>query len=199
MLLFDDEPIQNILPFDGEVAYYGVIFSQEQIANYYKDLFINLAWKNDEAIVFGKHFITPRKVAWYGDKAYKYNYSNIEKAALPFTASLLEIREKISKTVNETFNSCLANLYENGSQGMAWHSDAEKALGDMPTIASITFGAERKFCFKHKATKEVVSIQLQAGSLLLMKGNTQQYWLHRLPPTTKVNSPRINLTFRNIY
>jgi alkylated DNA repair dioxygenase AlkB len=103
--------------------------------------------------------------------------------------------EELSET---TYNSCLLNLYHSGDEGMGWHSDAEKTLLDNGTIASITFGAERKFSFKHKETKQRVDVLLENGSLLLMKGMTQKKWLHRLPPTKKVFSPRINLTFRTI-
>ncbi|MEO9210196.1 MAG: alpha-ketoglutarate-dependent dioxygenase AlkB, partial [Ginsengibacter sp.] len=98
----------------------------------------------------------------------------------------------------ESYNSCLLNLYHTGQEGMAWHSDGEKDLKKNGAIASLSFGAERKFAFKHKRTKETVSINLQPGSLLVMKGSTQTHWLHRLPPTKMIRSPRINLTFRTI-
>lgn len=104
----------------------------------------------------------------------------------------------VEKTSGVSFNSCLLNLYHNGEEGMAWHSDDERSLGKNTTIASLSFGAERKFCFKHKITKTTVSIMLGNGSLLVMKGATQTNWLHSLPKTKKVSSPRINLTFRNI-
>jgi len=92
----------------------------------------------------------------------------------------------------------LANLYHDGSEGMAWHSDGEKDLKKDGAIASLSFGAERKFAFKHKQSKETVSMVLEHGSLLVMKDTTQTNWLHRLPPTKRINKPRINLTFRTI-
>jgi alkylated DNA repair dioxygenase AlkB len=98
----------------------------------------------------------------------------------------------------EKYNSCLLNLYHTGEEGMAWHSDGEKELQKDGAIASLSFGAERKFSFKHKVTKEKIELWLQDGSLLVMKGTTQSHWLHRLPPTKKVLTPRINLTFRQI-
>ena len=108
------------------------------------------------------------------------------------------LKAKVEQKTGEKYNSCLLNLYHDGSEGMAWHSDGEKDLQRNGAIASLSFGALRKFAFKHKNTKEVVSLNLKAGSLLVMKGETQQHWLHRLPPTKKVQSPRINLTFRTI-
>ena len=108
------------------------------------------------------------------------------------------MKELIEQKTGEAYNSCLLNLYHDGSEGMAWHSDGEKELKKRGAIASLSLGAMRKFSFKHKTTKNVVSLDLKPGSLLVMKGETQQHWLHRLPPTKKVQEARINLTFRTI-
>jgi len=189
---------RNLLPKDGTVNYFGRILSEEEANRYYEILLDTIAWKNDEAIIFGKKIITKRKVAWYGDREFEYTYSKVTKKAHLWTPELLQLKNKIEKTSGETYNSCLLNLYHSGKEGMAWHSDAEKDLKKNGSIASVSFGAERKFAFKHKETKETVSLNLEHGSLLIMKGTTQKHWLHRLPPTKKVNSSRINLTFRTI-
>lgn len=189
---------RNLLPKDGTVNYYGTIFSSEEANQYYKTLFNTIAWKNDEAMIFGKKVITKRKVAWYGDHPFPYTYSKITKTALLWTPELFQLKKEIEAKSGETFNSCLLNLYHSGNEGMAWHSDGEKDLKKNGAIASVSFGAERKFAFKHKESKETVSLNLAHGSLLIMKGNTQTHWLHRLPPTKKVLSPRVNLTFRTI-
>ncbi|MFD0991720.1 alpha-ketoglutarate-dependent dioxygenase AlkB family protein [Tenacibaculum geojense] len=193
-----DNTIKNLLPYDGTVNYYGCVFSSVKSGNFYDLLLNTIEWKNDEAIIFGKRVVTKRKVAWYGEKPFEYKYSNITKIALPFTSELIAIKKEIELITNETYNSCLLNLYHDGSEGMAWHSDGEKDLKKNGAISSVTFGAERKFAFKHKETKEVVSLILQNGSLLVMKDETQSHWLHRLPPTKKVHRPRVNLTFRTI-
>ena len=198
MDLFNQNPLANLLPKDGTVIFYGNIFSIEDSNEFYNELFQQIEWENDQAFIFGKHIITKRKVAWYADQNYDYTYSNVTKRALKWTPSLLKIKAKVEQTTGLTFNSCLLNLYHNGSEGMAWHSDDEKALGVNTNIASVSFGAERKFCFKHKNTKEKIDVFLSHGSLLVMQGTTQTHWLHRLPPTKKVQSPRINLTFRTI-
>lgn len=192
------DPNKNLLPKDGVVNYYGQILNLEEASNYYNTLLESIEWQHDVAIIFGKEIITKRKVAWYGEKPFSYTYSNHTKSALPFTPVLIQLKKLIEEKTNETYNSCLLNLYHNGSEGMAWHSDGEKDLKENGAIASLSFGAERKFGFKHKQTKETVYIQLEHSSLLVMKGETQKYWLHRLPPTTKVQNPRINLTFRTI-
>jgi len=189
---------KNLLPYDGIVNYYGKIFDLNESDIFFDSLFKTIEWKNDEAIIFGKHIITKRKVAWYADEAYEYKYSNITKTALPWTAELIEIKKVVEEISGEKFNSCLLNLYHNGDEGMAWHSDGEKDLKKDGAIASVSFGAERKFSFKHKETKETISLLLEHGSLLMMAGTTQSHWLHRLPPTKRAFNPRVNLTFRTI-
>lgn len=198
MDLFNQNTIQNILPFDGEAIYHGLVLNRQEVAFYYQKLFSEIPWRNDEAVVFGKHYITKRKVAWFGDQKYNYTYSGVTKQAHIWTPELLQLKELVEKLSETTYNSCLLNLYHSGEEGMAWHSDGEKTLLDNGTIASLTLGAERKFSFKHKETKQRIDIVLENGSLLLMQGTTQKNWLHRLPPTKKVHSPRINLTFRTI-
>lgn len=188
----------NLLPYDGIVNYYGKIFSATAADQYLNALLNHIEWKNDQAVIYGKLIITKRKVAWYGDKPFAYTYSNITKQALPWTEELLQLKAMIELQTGETFNSCLLNLYHTGEEGMAWHSDAEKDLKKDGAIGSLSFGAERKFSFKHKQTAEKVEVYLEHGSLLVMKGTTQTHWLHRLPPTTKTNLPRVNLTFRTI-
>jgi alkylated DNA repair dioxygenase AlkB len=198
MNLFDQDTITNLLPYDGTVEYYGKVLSQGE-ANCYLDVLLNtIVWKNDEAVIMGKHIVTARKVAWYGDEAYPYTYSNTTKTALLWTPELLELKTVAEQRTGASFNSCLLNLYHSGEEGMAWHSDAEKALAKNGTIGSFSFGAERKFSFKHKQTGATVSLVLEHGSLLVMKDETQTHWLHRLPPTVKVTKPRVNLTFRTI-
>jgi len=192
------DPSINLLPYGGEVYYYGHVLSLEKSDFYYKKLLDEVQWKNDEAVIFGKHIITKRKVAWYADLPFEYSYSNITKTGLVWTQELIDLRKIVEKETGESFNSCLLNLYHSGAEGMAWHSDGEKDLKKYGAIASMTLGAERKFAFKHKTTKEVVSLTLEHGSLLIMKGETQKNWLHRLPPTKKIFGPRINLTYRTI-
>jgi alkylated DNA repair dioxygenase AlkB len=188
----------NLLPKDGTVQYYGKVMPTGE-ANLFLDYLLNsIPWRNDEAIVFGNRVITKRKVAWYGDKAFEYSYSGVTKRALPWTPELLTLKAKAEAVTGETFNSCLLNLYPTGAEGIAWHSDAEKDLKRDGAIGSLSFGAERKFSFKHKKTGEKISLVLEHGSMLVMKGTTQTYWLHRLPPTKQTLRARVNLTFRTI-
>ena len=188
----------NLLPKDGTVNYYGKILDQKQSDKFYQTLLETIEWKNDEAVIFGKKILTKRKVAWYGDENFEYTYSNSTKKAIPWTKELLQLKKWAEEKTEEKFNSCLLNLYHDGSEGMAYHSDGEKDLKKDGAIASLSLGAERKFSFKHKETKEKVELILEHGSLLVMKDETQSFWLHRLPPTKKVFTPRINLTFRTI-
>ena len=192
-----DETI-NYLPQDGIVNYYGKLLTVKQADHYLDKLLTTIHWKNDEAVIFGRHIITKRKVAWYGNGNYDYTYSRITRQALKWTKELLELKQLVEAKTGDTFNSCLLNLYHNGDEGMAWHSDDEKTLGENSSIASFSFGAERKFSFKHRQTKETLSMMLEHGSLLVMKGTTQTHWLHCLPKSKRITMPRVNLTFRTM-
>lgn len=188
----------NFLPYDGTVHLYGPIMEQAAADAYFERLMTTIAWQHDEAILFGRHIVTRRKVAWYGDQNYAYTYSRITRSAQVWTPELRALKHLVERQCGDTFNSCLLNLYHNGDEGMAWHSDDEKSLADQSSIASLSFGAERKFAFKHKHTQETLSLFLTPGSLLVMKEMTQTHWLHSLPKSKKVHGPRINLTFRTM-
>ncbi|RXJ49596.1 alpha-ketoglutarate-dependent dioxygenase AlkB family protein [Gelidibacter gilvus] len=198
MDLFDPSPIANMLPIDGEVRYYGSILDPKSADHYFDHLLTNSRWENDQVLIFGKLIVTKRKVAWYGDEPFQYTYSKTTKLALPWTKELLELKEIVENKSGETFNSCLLNLYHTGEEGMSWHSDDEKDLKKNAAIGSLSLGAARKFSFRHKVTNHTISLVLENGSLLIMKDQTQAHWKHRLPPTKKVSTPRINLTFRTI-
>ncbi|NND33932.1 MAG: alpha-ketoglutarate-dependent dioxygenase AlkB [Saprospiraceae bacterium] len=197
-LFHQNDPAENLLPKDGMVNYHSNLMSSTTADHYFDSLLRNIDWKNDEIVIFGKRVVTKRKVAWYGDDQLEYTYAKITKKALPWTRELIELKELIQQSTGEYFNTCLLNLYHNGSEGMGWHSDDEKELKNDCAIASISLGADRTFNFKHKDTKEMVSILLQNGSLLLMRGETQKNWKHCLPPRKLITQPRINLTFRTI-
>ncbi|MRN61461.1 MAG: alpha-ketoglutarate-dependent dioxygenase AlkB [Nitrosopumilales archaeon] len=198
MDLFDQDRISNLLHIDGTVNYYRNVLTHNEANRYFDLLLQNILWRNDEAVIFGKHIVAKRKVAWYGDSDYLYTYSNTTKQALTWTKELSDLKQRVEEVTGTKFNSCLLNLYHNGDEGIAWHSDDEKPLGENSIIASLSFGAERKFSFKHKHTKQTISVVLEHGSLLIMKDATQTNWLHSLPKSKKITRPRINLTFRTI-
>ena len=190
--------MDNLLPYDGEALYWKSVFSSTLSNNCYTNLMNEINWKHDELTMFGRHIVTKRMVAWYGDQALAYKYSNKTKIAMLWTPGLKLIKEQIELISGHTYNSCLLNLYHNGEEGMGWHSDNEKQLKENGAIASVSFGASRKFTMKHKATKEKISLELDSGSLLLMSGSIQKHWLHSLPLSKKIKEARINLTFRTI-
>ena len=196
--LFSADSSENILPKDGEVNYFGAIVSLEIADALFLQLRDEIAWENDEIILFGKRIVTKRKVAWYGNLPFEYTYSNVKKQAIAWNETLFELKSLVEDKTGCSYNSCLLNLYHSGSEGMAWHSDNEKELLENGAIASLSFGVERVFELKHKQDKIKVKVLLEHGSLLLMKGITQKHWLHQLPKTQKVGTPRINLTFRTI-
>ena len=200
MDLFDDQRdvSVNLLPCDGEVYYYGPVMSLDDADYYLKTLLKNMDWQPDQAMANGKLIETRRRIAWHGSQPFSYTYSGITKTAWPWTDALLQLKQLVEAHTDTTYNSCLVNLYNDGQDGMAWHSDGEKDLKRHGAIASLTLGAERRFAFKHKASGEKVSLELAHGGLLVMQGKTQDHWLHRLPPVVGVEQPRINLTFRTI-
>ena len=192
----------NLLPLDGQLFYTPNCFLKTQSDFYFNQLLNEIPWQHDEVMMFGKKIITKRMTAWYGDEGCSYVYSNIKRNPLPWTNSLFEIKKLVEEKANSQFNSCLLNFYHDGSESMAYHSDDEPMLEKNGTIASVSFGAERRFLFRHNRHKEnqvpVVELMLNHGSLLLMQGEIQNNWKHGLPASTKIKSPRINLTFRTI-
>ena len=188
----------NLLPQDGTVLYHGTVMPPATADRHFESLYRTIAWQHDESIMFGRRIVTARRVAWYADAPFSYTYSRITRTALPWTETLRAIRALVEEHAGDGFNACLLNLYHSGSEGMGWHSDGERDLVHNGAIASVSLGAERKFAFKHRKSKETVSLILEHGSLLVMRDETQRHWLHRLPPTRKVDAPRINLTFRQI-
>jgi alkylated DNA repair dioxygenase AlkB len=170
---FDIDKRANLLHIDGTVYYYGIVMPFKDANRCFDLLLTNIRWKNDEAIILGKHIVTKRKVAWYGDSDYLYTYSNATKQALTWTKELLNLRQIVEQITEARFNSCLLNLYHSGNEGLGWHSDDERSIEKNTPIASLSFGAARKFSFKHKQTKQTVSLVLEHGSLLIMKDTTQ--------------------------
>ncbi|WP_250434041.1 alpha-ketoglutarate-dependent dioxygenase AlkB family protein [Hanstruepera flava] len=156
-------------------------------------------WQHDDITLFGKTYKQPRLTAFYSDTKRTYTYSNITMEPRLFTPKLLKLKRQLELTFGYQFNSVLLNLYRDGSDSNGWHADNEKELGKKPVIASISLGAERLFHFKHRTLKhERHKLKLEHGSLLIMSGEMQEYWLHQIPKTKKPIGERINLTFRHI-
>jgi len=196
MELFSHDPALNLLPCDGTVHYHGPVLEAGGAQRYFEKLLHHIPWKNDAVTVFGKHHVTARKVAWYGDSGLAYTYSGTTRHGLPWTEELIELKTLSERLSGAKFNACLLNLYHHGSEGMGWHSDNEKSIVPLSAIASLSLGAAREFRFKHKHLPATAKVLLESGSLLIMKDTTQTHWLHSIPKSKKILTPRINLTFR---
>ncbi|MCB0462631.1 MAG: alpha-ketoglutarate-dependent dioxygenase AlkB [Flavobacteriaceae bacterium] len=184
---------------DADIWYYPNFFSAEESSQYFKKLFSETNWQQDDITVFGKTYKQPRLTALYANNEKSYSYSNIIMYPHLFTNELLDIKHKIETVIDKNFTTCLLNLYRDGQDSNGWHADNEKELGKNPVIASVSFGANRMFHFKHRYEKELKhKLVLESGSLLVMKGETQHFWLHQIPKTKKKVGTRINLTFRVI-
>lgn len=191
----DSEPI---IVQNGEYFYFPNFFSSLKANNFFQKLISEIDWKQEEMIIYGKSLKFPRLTSWYGDNDKPYSFSGISLKPNPWTTDLLEIKSKIETKCNTIFNSVLLNRYRNGQDSISWHTDAEKELGINPVIASVNFGATRKFQLRHIKTKEKIEIELTHGSILIMQGELQHFWQHQVPKTNIPIGERINLTFRVI-
>ncbi|WP_438454646.1 alpha-ketoglutarate-dependent dioxygenase AlkB family protein [Vreelandella venusta] len=194
----DDMKLINLLPQDGAVYYHVKILEAASADMYLAKCRDELNWEHDRAFIYGKEVVTKRKIAWYADAPVSYTYSGYTKTASVWPGFLQEIKQVVESNCGDVFNSCLCNFYSSGAEGMSWHSDAEKDLVENGVIGALSLGGERKFSFKHKQTGESLSLNLEHGSLLVMKGATQRYWLHSLPKTKKSSELRVSLTFRQM-
>ena len=183
---------------NGEYIFYPDFLSKSISDEFFKKLQNTIDWKQESMNMYGKKVDFPRLTAWYGDNDKPYTFSGITLKPNLWTQEILEIKSKIESKANIIFNSVLLNRYRNGNDSISWHTDAEPELGKNPIIASVNFGATRKFQLRHINTKEKIEIELTNGSLLIMQGEFQHYWQHQVPKTSKVVGERINLTFRVI-
>lgn len=192
-------PLLQPLPLpDADVYFAPAFIPAPECGLYFERLMQEVNWQQESIKMFGRELPMPRLTAWYGDKS--YTYSGLHNKPQPWLPVLQELRQQVEQASGQKYNSVLLNLYRTGQDSMGWHSDDEPELGQQPGIASLSFGGERRFTFKHRTRKDLKSVPviLTNGSLLLMQGSTQHYWLHQVPKTTKTVQPRINLTFRYV-
>lgn len=190
---------QNFSLPEAELEYFPDFLTQEKADLLLQKLVKEVPWQQQNIKLFGKEIPQPRLTAFYAEKGISYTYSGLQLKPDSFSTELWELKQKTEALSGFGFNTCLANLYRDGSDSMGWHADDEKVLGNNPVIASISLGGIRRFQFKHKTNKDLKeSIELQHGSLLIMKASMQHFWKHQLPKTKKEVAPRINLTFRKI-
>jgi alkylated DNA repair dioxygenase AlkB len=183
---------------NGEYIYIPNFYKKNEADSYFNLLLNNITWNQESMNMYGKQIPFPRLTSWYGDNDKPYSFSGITLQPLPWSKELLEIKQGIEPKAEVSFNSVLLNRYRSGSDSISWHTDAEKELGKNPVIASVNFGAERKFQLKHMQTNEKIELTLKHGSLLIMKGELQHFWKHQVPKTKLKVEERINLTFRVI-
>ncbi|WP_454802194.1 alpha-ketoglutarate-dependent dioxygenase AlkB family protein [Mucilaginibacter phyllosphaerae] len=174
-------------------------FTREESANLMDALKQTINWQQETIQMYGKLLNTPRLTAWYGDNYKTYAFSGKKFDPHPWTPELLSIKQRVDEAVGMAFNSVLLNDYRNGNDSVAWHADDEPELGLNPTIASVSFGQARRFDVRHKLDHKLkYSVELENGSLLIMKGDLQHHWEHQVPKSTRALKERINLTFRVI-
>ena len=181
---------------DAEVGYWEGFFAPEEAQALYGGLRAEIRWERHRVRIRGREVDCPRLSGWQGNATYAYSGVTLRPA--PWTTEVVAVRRRIEAAAGERFNSVLANLYRDGGDRLGWHADDEPELGPAPVIASASFGAPRRFLLRPKRGGASVPIVLEPGSLLVMRGPTQRYWLHSVPPTRRPVGPRLNLTFRRI-
>lgn len=196
--LFPEEEITFDL-IDAQVSYVPAFIGYEEANELFEKLLLQVNWQQDDIVVFGKKYQQPRLTALYGNDGKSYSYSSLTMFPNKWNSLLIYIKEKVEDFMKVKFSTVLLNYYRDGNDSNGWHADNEKELGKNPIIASVSFGAKRVFQMKHNSIKEQkLKIELEHGSLLIMKGTTQHFWKHQIPKSTRNVGPRINLTFRII-
>jgi alkylated DNA repair dioxygenase AlkB len=189
----------NLLPSGGELYYIPDAFTKEQSSDYFYQLFTEIRWKQEPIKIFGKEVMQPRLTAWYGDVDKPYTYSGLTMEANHWIYPLMEIKATADEYSGAESTSALLNLYRDGNDGLGWHRDNEKVLGPAPTIASVSLGVPRTFQLRNYHDNKIgISLELQPGSLVIMRGDTQRNWEHRVPKSKNIHGARVNITFRTI-
>lgn len=161
--------------------------------------FTNIFWKQDLISLYGKTMPLPRLTAWYGDRGKSYKYAGIKSEPNEWNKGLLYLKQEIERFADVKFNSVLLNWYRDGEDSLSWHADDEKELGINPVICSVNFGETRDFLLRRNIDKsQKITIPLEHGTLLIMRGELQHHWQHSVPKRKRVNGSRFNLTFRRI-
>lgn len=184
----------------AELAVIEAFYDAAESEGLYLRLLREQNWPDNRYVVAGRQFTLPRLQTWHADPGirYSYSYSNNLLETRAWTSLLSGIRAQVESYLKFSFNSVLVNLYRNGDDYVGWHSDNEPELGERPFIASLTFGAERQFEFRHKKSSENGWLLLRSGTLLIMHPDFQHYWLHSVQIDKSVTEGRINLTFRKV-
>ncbi len=189
----------ELLPRDGSAILSPDFLEAEIADSLFSTLLASHQWESQSLIMFGKKVDEPRMSTWYADPHLPYTYSGAQRTPHPWTTELNDIRHLCEQHVEHTFNGVLVNLYRTGADHLGWHSDDESVNGPEPIIASISLGAERRFDLRHRDSGERISTMLPHGSLLVMSGRSQSHWVHRIPKSSSLTEPRINLTFRHLF
>jgi len=192
--LFDAEESYE---FPKDLLEYKEQFLTIEESDCLKDHLLKTApWKQHTQKMYDKTVLTPRLTAWYGDTK-SYDLPDSKPDSHPWTPELFSLKEKIEREFGHQFNGVLLNLYRNNNDSVAWHRDKESRYGKRPVIASLSLGQTRNFDFRNRDHHQSkYSLPLPNGSLLIMKGDLQENWEHRIAKSTIPMKERINLTFR---
>ena len=148
-------------------------------------------------VVFGKPRPVKRESCVFGEPGVRYRYSGLVREALPWPDVMLPLVQRLRDELHTPFNFVLCNRYPDGDAALGWHADDEVDLQRGASIASISLGATRDFAVRFGTRGTALfTVALAHGSLVVMGGNTQEHYRHRVPARRRCTEPRINLTFR---
>jgi alkylated DNA repair dioxygenase AlkB len=195
----DREP-RHIPLRDADIAYVASLALEDSSEEILRKLIETVPWRSEKIMLWGKTYVQPRLIAWFGDAGSHYAYSGVRLQPLAWTPVLLDLRREVERIAGVAFNSVLLNYYRDHNDSMGFHSDDEPELGCRPIIASVSFGERRTLVLKHRTHRDIkpVRLPLDSGSVLLMRGDTQRHWKHGIAKEIRPCGPRVNLTFRRI-
>lgn len=199
MNLFDSDFGTEIPLGDGRLRFWPNFIDSVEADRRYRELLDTVPWERSEIRIAGRVIPIPRLNAWYGDSGADYSYSGVKLATQPWSPMLMMLKQDVETLTGVEFNSALVNHYRHGNDSVDWHADDEPELGANPVVASLSFGAVRRFELRHRRDRNLrYRLDLPHGSLLLMAGPLQHHWQHRVPKQRDIDTGRINITFRKV-
>lgn len=188
--LFDERPAEIALVRErGDVLYYPAFLERRLGMQLAEELRAETTWRADSRLMYGKRVLVPRETATRGAGANQ-----------AWTPLLLRVKDLVQERAGVRFDYVFINRYRTGNDSVAWHNDEDAASDPRRQIASLTLGATRTFDLRPRSASGLrprkISVDVEHGDLIVMRGETQLYWQHRIAKDPRVHDERINLTFR---
>jgi alkylated DNA repair dioxygenase AlkB len=173
----------------GDVTYVPEFLDRATADNLVAELSADTRWRADSRMMYGRRVLVPRETAGRG-----------EKMPQPWTPTLERVRAMIEMHTGATYDYCFLNRYRDGNDAVAWHGDRDGSRDARLIVASLSLGATRSFQLRPKKDSglryDPIAVDVTHGDLIVMAGDTQLYWEHRVPRDPRITETRLNVTFR---